>query len=103
MNGRALITGYTQLHILFRTPGAVHRPTSRGNVAYGIRATITTKGEFALETVRLDGQSKKVKSKIDLRNSSSPQPPLISINNDLYKNYKHTSSSGFIFPQSTSA
>ncbi len=63
MNGRVLITGYTQLHILFRTPGTIHKPTSHGNVAYGIRATITTKCEFALETVRLDGQSKKNKIK----------------------------------------
>ena len=107
MNGRALITGYTQLHILFRTPGAIHKPTSHGNVSYGIRATITTKGEFALETVRLDGQSsKKTKSKIDLKNVSNSmvdgvaaQQPTI----NAYKNYKHTSSTGFIFPQSTSA
>ena len=111
MNGRVLITGYTQLHILFRTPGAVHKPTSHGNVSYGIRATITTKGEFALETVRLDGiPSKKEKGKIDLRDTSDSMNDaqrMEILNNDeiddIYKNYKHTSSKGFIFPQSTSA
>lgn len=75
MNGRAVITGYTQLHILFRTPAAVNRPTSHGNVAYGIRATITTKGDFALETVRLDGQKGQKKMKIDTADVDSALHP----------------------------
>merc|ERR1719384_2925778 len=100
INGRVLISGYTQLHILFRSPGAVHKPTKSGNVSYGIRATITTKGEFALETVRLPQQSKKKKSKISSHHLLHQQNEPIVSPDEAYKGYKHTSSNGFVFPTS---
>merc|ERR1712048_1398055 len=89
--------------ILFRCPGAVHKPTKSGNVSYGIRATITTKGEFALETVRLPQQSKKKKSKISSHHLLRQENEPIMSPDDAYKKYKHTSSNGFVFPTSTSA
>jgi len=109
LNGRVVITGHTPFHIMFRSPGVCLKGTSGGNVAYGIRASINGKGEFAMETVRMEGPSQRVKSKIDTRNAADSMIDAASLErtksetDSTLKGYTRISSTGFVLPRSTRA
>merc|ERR1712217_309366 len=78
-------------------------------MGYGIRAKINGKGEFMMETLRLDGSPQRVKSKIDLRNVRDSMIDAANMEKQnsalarTYQEFKCISSNGFKLPRSTSS